>query len=79
MPTSPYTRPLAKMLPALGCQGAAGQGWGGVSPVLQAVSGPVVSGICSTRCSAWVGVGRMHPIRFASSLSVGFFQGKQSQ
>lgn len=39
VPTSPYTHPLAKTLPALGCQGAAGQGWGRVSPVLQAVSG----------------------------------------
>lgn len=41
--------------------------------------GPVALGICSTHHNAWVGVGRICPIRFISCPSVGFFQGKQSQ
>lgn len=77
MPTYPYIHPLTKMLPASGCQGAAGQEWDGVSLVLTAASGSVCAG------HLWhplkVGVGRMCPIHFTSFPSVGFFQGKQSQ
>lgn len=77
MPTYPYIHPLTKMLPASGCQGAAGQEWDGVSLVLTAASGSVCAG------HLWhllkVGGGRMCPIHFTSFPSVGFFQGKQSQ
>lgn len=73
MPTTPYIHPMAKKLPTLECQGAAGQECGGVSPVSLAL---VVLGICITHCSMWVEVGRTHLIRFTSCLSVGFFLGK---
>uniref|UniRef100_A0A8C0AUH3 Patched 2 n=1 Tax=Buteo japonicus TaxID=224669 RepID=A0A8C0AUH3_9AVES len=43
VPASPYTHSLAETLPALGCQGAAGQGWGGVSSVLVSASGAALA------------------------------------